>query len=72
MDIKQGEVFESSTDGAVFTVKQILRGMVLLESQDRKRQILTGVDTLKSTSFHLKKRVDWKWGGKGDRNGERG
>ena len=50
MDIKQGEVFENSTDGVDFIVKKIVRGMVVLESQDGKRQILTGIHSLTATS----------------------
>ncbi len=55
MDIKQGEIFKNSTDGVNFIVKKIVNNMVVLESQDGKREILTGVDTLTSTSFYLKK-----------------
>ena len=54
MDIREGEVFRNSSDGVSFTVKQIVNNMVVLESQDGKRQILTGVDTLKLKSFYLK------------------
>jgi len=55
MNIKQGEIFENSTDGVDFIVKKVVRDLVVLESQDGKRQILTGVHTLTSTSFYLKK-----------------
>jgi len=44
MDIKVGDIFKSSSDD-----------MAVLESQDRRRQILTEVNTLKSGSFYLKK-----------------
>ena len=54
MDIREGEVFRHSLDGMSFTVKRIVNNMVVLESQDGKRQILTGVDTLKLRSFYLK------------------
>ena len=54
MDIREGEVFRHSSDGVSFTVKQIVNNMVVLESQDGKRQILTGVDTLKLRSFYLR------------------
>ncbi len=54
MDIREGEVFRNSSDGVRFTVKKIVNDMVVLESQDGKRQILTGVDTLKLKSFYLK------------------
>ena len=55
MDIREGEVFRHSSDGVSFIVKKIVNNMVVLESQDGKREILTGVDTLKLKSFYLKK-----------------
>jgi len=55
MDINQGEVFKSSLDGVKFRVKKILRDMVVLESQDGKRQILTGTNTLTSISSIFQK-----------------
>jgi hypothetical protein len=54
MNIKQGEIFRNSTDGVDFIVKKVVKDMVVLESDDGKRQILTGVDTLTSTLFYLK------------------
>ncbi len=54
MDIKEGEVFRHSTDGISFIVKRIVKQMVVLESQDGKKQILTGIDTLKLKSLYLK------------------
>lgn len=55
MDIREGEVFKNTTDGVDFIVKKIVNDMVVLQSQDGKRQILTGVRTLTSTSFYQKK-----------------
>ena len=55
MDINQGEVFKSSLDGVKFRVKKILRDMVVLESQDGKRQILTGTNTLTSITSVFQK-----------------
>ncbi len=55
MNIKQGEIFRNSMDGVDFIVKKVVRDMVVLESDDGKRQILTGLHTLTSTSFYLKK-----------------
>ena len=54
MNIKVGEIFRNSKDGVDFIVKKVVRDMVVLESHDGKRQILTGVHTLTSTSFYLK------------------
>jgi len=55
MNIREGEVFKNSTDGVDFIVKKIVNDMVILQSQDGKRQILTGVRTLASTPFYQKK-----------------
>ena len=54
MDIREGEVFRHSSDGISFIVTKIVNNMVVLESQDGKRQILTEVGTLKLKSFYLK------------------
>jgi hypothetical protein len=56
MNVKQGEIFEHSTDGIDFVVKKIVKDMVILESLDGRRQILTGVRTLMSTPSCLRKR----------------
>ena len=55
MNIKEGNIFKSVLGSGDFIVKKIINKMVILESQDGKRQILTGVDTLKLKSFYLKK-----------------
>ncbi len=55
MDIKVGDIFKSSSDEMAFAVKKIVNDMAVLESQDRRRQILTEVNTLKLKSFYLKK-----------------
>ena len=55
MDIKRGEIFEKTADGVDFLVKKIVRDMVVLESQDGKRQILTEASTLALKSFYLKR-----------------
>jgi hypothetical protein len=51
MNIKEGEVFKNSIDGADFIVKKIVNEWVVLQTQDGKRQLLTGVYTLTSTSL---------------------
>ena len=55
MNIREGEVFKNTTDGVDFIVKKIVNDMVVLESQDGKREILTGISTLTSTSFYERK-----------------
>ena len=55
MNIKEGDMFKKSSDEVVFVVKKIVNGMAVLESQDRRKQILTEMNTLKIGSFYLKK-----------------
>ena len=55
MNIKEGDMFKKSSDGMNFAVKKIVNNMAVLESQDRKSQILTEVNILKLKSFYLKK-----------------
>jgi hypothetical protein len=40
MNIKEGDMFKKSSDGVDFAVKKIVNDMAVLESQDRRRQIL--------------------------------
>ena len=61
MNITEGEVFRNTTDGVDFIVKKIVNGTVVLQSQDGKRQILTGVHTLTSTPFYQKRREEESW-----------
>ena len=55
MNIKKGDIFEDTTDGEDLIVTKIVRNMVVLESQDRKTQVLTGLHALRSTSSYVKK-----------------
>ena len=55
MKIKEGDIFGKSPDGVDFAVKKIVNDMAALESQNRRRQILTEVNTSKLGSFYLKK-----------------
>ena len=55
MDIKVGDTFKTFSDEMEFTVKRISNNWVVLESPDKKKQILTGVNNLKINSFYLKK-----------------
>jgi hypothetical protein len=55
MNIREGDIFKSTIASGDFIVKKVVNNMVILESRDGKRQILTGVDTLKLKSFYLKK-----------------
>ncbi len=54
MKTKEGDKFKSLLDGAEYAIKKIVNRMVLLESKDGKRQILTEVDNLKAGSFYQK------------------
>ena len=53
--MKEGDIFESVLDGAEFVVKRVVNKMVVLQSRKGDRQILTGVETLKTKSFYREK-----------------
>ncbi len=55
MNIKEGDILKKFLDGADFAVKKIVNDMAVLESKDRRRQILTEVNTLRLKSFYVKK-----------------
>jgi hypothetical protein len=55
MEIKVGDIFESFLGVKDLSVKKIVNNWVVLESPDRKKQVLTGVDNLKVNLFYLKK-----------------
>ena len=55
MEIKVGDTYKTFSDEMEFTVKRISNNWVVLESPDKKKQILTGVNNLKINSFYLKK-----------------
>lgn len=55
MDIRVGDTFKNFSDEMDFTVKKIVNKWVVLESADRKKQILTGVNNFKVDSFYLEK-----------------
>jgi len=53
--MKEGDVFESVSDGVEYVVKRIVNEMVVLQSRKENKQILTGIQTLKTTSLYRKK-----------------
>jgi len=55
MNIKEGDMFVKSSDGVDFSVKKVVNNMAVLESQDKKRQILTELNILKLKAFYSKK-----------------
>ncbi len=55
METKVGDIFKSVFDGADYTVKRVVNKMVLLESQDGRKEIVTGVNSLSIKSFYQKK-----------------
>ncbi len=54
MEIKEGDIFKNNLDEAEYIVKKIVNSMVVLESENPKRHILTGVSTLDIKSFYQK------------------
>ena len=55
MDIKVGDIVKNLPDQKDFSIKKIAKNWVVLESPDRKEQILTRADNLNGNSFYLKK-----------------
>ncbi len=53
--MKEGDVFESALDGLEYVVKRIVNEMVVLQSRNENKQILTGVQTLETPSLYRKK-----------------
>ncbi len=50
--MKEGDIFKSLLDGAEYVVKDIVNKMVVLQSSKGNKQIITGVETLKTKSFY--------------------
>jgi hypothetical protein len=53
--MKEGDIFESLLDGKEYVVKSIVNEMAVLQSRKGDRQILTGLETLKTKSFYREK-----------------
>jgi hypothetical protein len=58
MKPKEGDLFISALDGDEYTVKQIVQYMVVLESKDGQKQILTGIDGLGSFPYRKKEDLE--------------
>ena len=55
--MKEGDIFESLLDGMEYVVKSIVNSMVVLQSRNGNRRILTEVETLRIKSFYLRKKT---------------
>ncbi len=55
METKVGDIYKSVLDGSDYIVKRIVNPMVVLKSQDGKKEIVTGVSSLNIKSFYQKK-----------------
>ncbi len=53
--MKQGDIFESLLDGMEYVIKDIVKSMVVLQSRNGNRQIVTGAETLMIKSFYREK-----------------
>jgi hypothetical protein len=53
--MKEGDIFENLLDGTGYVVKNIMNKMVVLQSRKGDRQILTGVEALKTNSLYREK-----------------
>ncbi len=50
--MKEGDIFENLLDGAEYVVKNIVNKMVVLQSRKGDKEIITGIETLKTKSFY--------------------
>ncbi len=50
--MKEGDIYESLLEGTEYVVKRIVNEMVLLQSREGNRQIITWVGTLKTKPFY--------------------
>jgi hypothetical protein len=53
--MKEGDIFENLLEGTEYVVKNIMNKMVVLQSRKGDRQILTGVEALKTNSLYREK-----------------
>ena len=53
--MKEGDIFESVLDGMEYVVRKIVNSMVVLQSREGDRRILTEVETLGIKSFYREK-----------------
>lgn len=56
--MKEGDLFENLLDGREYVVKSIMNEMGVLQSRKEDRQILTGVETLKTKLLYREKGPD--------------
>lgn len=56
MKTKEGDIFKRGLDGEEYIIKRIVNRMVVLESKDGKKQILTEIDNLQLKSFYERER----------------
>ncbi len=50
--MKEGDIFKSLLGGAEYVVKDIVNKMVVLQSRKGNKQIITGIETLKTKTFY--------------------
>ena len=55
LTMKEGDIFENLLDGIEYVVKNVVNKMVVLQSRKGDRQILTGVETLRTNSLYREK-----------------
>ncbi len=55
MKIKEGDIYKSLLSDEEYIIKKLVKHIVVLESQNGKKQIFTEVDNLKIRSFYIRK-----------------
>lgn len=57
MKTKEGDTFKRNLDGKDYIIKKIVNQMVVLESRDGKRQVLTEIENLQLKPFYQKQEI---------------
>ena len=55
MKIREGDIIRRVLDGVKFTVKKVKAEWVVLKSENEKKEIITGKNTLKDKSLYQQK-----------------
>ncbi len=53
MNVREGDEVRSDLDGQNYTIERIVHSMVVLKSKDGEKEIITGIDSLRT--FYKKK-----------------
>ncbi len=56
MKIREGDVFRKPLDGSEYSVKKVMRGWIILTSQNENRQLMVDIKSFGNKSSFCKKK----------------